>query len=96
MNLNKFPANTMAQLAQCFSGDEELPSRFTDPTDVYYRTIHLRSCHQTGDYVYADGHRITAAELAGLHRCHPGDIVVDGVVHGVVYTDAHIEMNDLY
>jgi hypothetical protein len=88
MYLNKQPVKTMAQAGQCSFGNHGIASRFTDPTEVYYQAMHLRSCHQTGDYVYADGHRVTSAELAELYSCYPGDIVVDGKVHDV--------MSDLY
>lgn len=58
----------------------EAPFNFTDPVEVYYRTIYLRSSKQ-GGYVDANQGPVSDVEFSNLSKQFPGDIVVDGQIH---------------
>ncbi len=80
MYLNKLPASTPFQLAQCSSGDAAAPCRFADPTEVYYQTIQIRSS-ENGGFTFADGVPVSTLQLADLCNHYPGDLIEDGKVN---------------
>ena len=53
---------------------------FSDPTDFYYRSIHLTSS-ENGGFVMDDGSHLSPLAFGSLRYSHPGSIVVDGEVH---------------